>query len=263
MKRAVGPACLAVVALFLVGDVGLARGQDLTYEEFQAATRAAHRLDHLALLVPPDRDIGLYLYVGDRYGLVHAYYLTHQSSEEIWKSKQLEGIVDEVLIGDLDGDGYEDALVARTNAAKIYIWGLEDYNLAYETLTSEFEKINAFTLGNVDEDEQLEIIVNADMHIHYIDGVLHNREWTSLHDYEATRMACGDVDGDRNNEIVLNTGQVVDSRSGDLKWDEEVFGSRIELVDMDGDGIVEVLTESDGIYLKIFDVDHKKEKHLQ
>jgi hypothetical protein len=36
-----------------------------------------------------------------------------------------------------------------------------------------------------------------------------------------------------------------------------------EILDIDGDGIPEVLSESDGLPLRIFDVDHRKEKHLQ
>jgi hypothetical protein len=62
---------------------------------------------------------------------------------------------------------------------------------------------------------------------------------------------------------VLNTGQVLNSRSGDLKWGDEVFGARIELLDVDGDGILEVLTESDAAVMKIYDVDVRREKHLQ
>nr|MBC8423775.1 hypothetical protein [bacterium] len=71
------------------------------------------------------------------------------------------------------------------------------------------------------------------------------------------------VDGDGTPEIVLNTGQVIDSRGGDVEWEDEAFGARIELVDMDGDGIPEVLTESDGGVLKIYDIDNRREKHLQ
>jgi hypothetical protein len=189
--------------------------------------------------------------------------MTHRESKEIWKSKKLDGIVDEVMVGDLDGDGYNDAFTARTSAGMLYVWSGETLNILYESLSTDYQKIHTFAFGNVDDDPATELIINADRRIYYLDGANFNREWTSPFEYEATRMHCGDVDGDRRNEIILNTGQVLDSRSGDVKWEDEVFGSRIELLDMDGDDIPEVLSESDGTVLKVYDVDHKKEKPLQ
>jgi len=237
--------------------------EELGFLEFQQLVRAANRLDKLAMLEPVTEDVGMYLVMGDRFGVVHVYHLTGGASDEVWKSKQLNGVVDEVEVADLDGDAYEDAIVARSSSGVIYVWSAEDFNLIYESLTTDFEKINAMTFGDVDDDDAIEIILNADMHIHYLDGLSFNREWTSMHEYEATRMLCGDVDGDNRNEIILNNGQVLDARSGDVEWEDEVFGSRIELLDMDGDGVLEIITESDGTVVKIYDVDHRKEKHLQ
>ena len=219
-------------------------------------------LDHLAVIDPPPGVVGLYLAIGDRYGLLRLLHLTDGSAREIWKSKQLNGIVEEVIAADLDDDG-KDELLARTSAPTLYVWGGGDLAPRYESLAADFQKIHAFTVGNVDDDAQLELIVNADRLLVYIDGKNFNREWSSLREYEATRIACGDVDGDRRPEIVLNTGQVVDSRSGEVEWADEVFGARIDLVDVDGDGVPEVLTESDGTALRIYDVDVRKEKHLQ
>ncbi len=235
---------------------------DLTDAEYQALVESAARSDHLVLLPPPPGLVGARLVIGDRYGLVRVVHLTHGASREVWKSKQLNGVVDEVIAADLDGDGYEEIL-ARTSAGMLYTWGGRDLKQRFESLQTDFTKVHAFTAGNVDDDEQAELIVNADRHLYYVDGRSYNREFTSIREYEATRMRCGDVDGDGMNEIVLNTGQVVDSRSGDLEWADEVFGARIDLADVDGDLVPEVLSESDGAPLRIFDVDLRKEKHLQ
>jgi len=237
--------------------------EDLSFEESQALFLAADRLDKLAVLDPTGEDpVGMYLVLGERFGLVHVYHLTYRQSEEIWKSKQLDGVVAEVRAGDLDGDGWNEVFLASTSSGMIYVWDAATFVLLFESLPTDYEEVHCFTLGNVDDDEATELIINADQKIHYVDGITFNREWTSLHEYQATRILCGDVDGDRTNELVLTTGQVVDSRSGDIEWEEEVFGSRIELMDMDGDGIPEVLTESDGTVLKVYDIDHGKEKRL-
>lgn len=266
------PRCLGLIAMSVLLVCGLmasasivmaAEEKELSYLEYQTLVISAHRLDKLAVMEPFGKDVGMFLVLGDRYGLVHVYHLTHNGSEELWKSKQLNGLVEEVQVVDLDGDGYDDSYMAWTSAAMVYVWNAEDFRLSYESLTSDFEKIHSFTSGNVDDDEAIEIIINADKHIHYLDGVSFNIEWTSLREYEATRMLCGDVDGDRRNEIILNTGQVLDSRTGDVEWADEVFGSRIQLLDMDGDEIPEILTESDGTVMKVFDADRRLEKHMQ
>jgi hypothetical protein len=263
-KRITGAALL--LALAGLGGAPLAAApadEDLDFYEFQSLLVAVQRLDHLAMLEPPQGGAGMYLVLGDRYGLVRIYHLTHGHSAQKWESKQLDGLVDEVRAADLDGDGYEDVFTASSSAGMFYVWDAVTFESRFESLTTDFQLIHTYTFGNVDEDPQTEIIINADKRIYYLDGLTFNREWTSLQEYEATRMACGDVDGDRRNEIVLNTGQVIDSRSGDVEWEDEVFGSRIELLDMDGDGLPEVLTESDDAPMKVFDVDHRKEKHLQ
>ncbi len=236
--------------------------EPLDFWEYTALQRSAHRLDKMALVGSLEDENGVYAVIGDRFGLVRLYYLTHHSSQEIWSSKQLNGVVHEVLVVDLDGDG-SDEIVAWTSSALIYVWDATSRRLRYETLATDFETLHALTVGQVDDDAPYELIVNADNRIYYLDGESFNREWTSLNEFECTRMVCGDVDGDGNRELVLNTGQVLDSRSGDVEWEDEVFGSRIELADIDGDGIPEVLSESDGTVLKVYDVDHRKEKHLQ
>ncbi len=255
-------AFLAAVALIAVFTLPCAAQEELGYWEYQSIVSAAERLDKMALVGSLEDDFGLYAVIGDRFGLVRINYLTHQSSEEIWSSKQLHGSVSEVLVADLDRDG-DDEIIAWTGSGMVYVWDSESHKLLYESLTTDYETIHCLAVGRADDDPQLELVINADRKIHYIDGKHFTREWTSLNEYQATRMACGDVDGDRTMEIVLNNGQVIDARSGDVEWEDEVFGLRIVLVDIDGDGIPEIMTESDGSPMKIFDVDHRKEKHLQ
>jgi hypothetical protein len=72
------------------------------------------------------------------------------------------------------------------------------------------------------------------------------------------------VDGDGRVEIVLNSGQVLDSSRAEVEWEDEPFFGKIELFDIDGDGIPEVLTENPGGGpLKVFDVDYRSEVRFQ
>lgn len=236
--------------------------QPLPYWDYQSAMQAAYYLDHVTTVDTLEDEFGPFLALGDRFGLVRLIQLVAGQSRDVWTSKQLTGAVIEVLSADLDGDD-QNEIIAWTGSGILYVWSSADRRLRWESLNNDFREIHCVSLGQVDDDAPLEIVVNADQHLHYIDGLTFNREWTSPMEYEAGRLAVGDVDGDGTAEIVLNTGQVVDVRSGDVEWAGEVFGSRIMLLDMDGDGIPEVLSESDGTVMRIFDVDHQREKILQ
>ncbi len=258
VRRLAAAACLT---LLLAAGAARAAGE-LGYWDYRAVMRAAERLDHVCCVESLETDDGPFIAIGDRFGLVRVIHLTGDGAREIWTSKQLTGTVSEVLSADLDGDG-SDEIVAWTNSAMVYAWSSTDREQLFETLQNDFTVLHSLTVGNVDDDPHNEIVVNADNRIYYLDGVSFNREWTSLNEYQATRLAVGDVDGDGTMELVLNTGQVVDARGGEIEWEDEAFGARIELVDMDGDGLLEVLTESDGGVLKIYDIDNRREKHLQ
>jgi hypothetical protein len=250
---------------FILGMQSDSKGadkEDLDFYEFQALARVNHRLDKVVMLEPPGGEVGMYMIVGDRFGVVHAYHLTHSSSERVWLSKHLDGVIREIQVADLSGDGYHDIFMARTSTGMLYVWSGTTFDLRFESLPTDYKHITAFTTGDVDAGEYAEIVVNADKKIYFLDGKNFKRKWTSLLEYEATRMLCGDVDGDNNMEIVLNTGQIVDTFTGDVKWEEEGFFDRIELLDMDGDGIPEILTEGNGTSLKIYDMDHGIEKRL-
>ena len=236
--------------------------QPLPFWDYQSAMRAAYYFDHITTVDTLEDELGPYLAMGDRYGLVRLMQLVAGESRQVWTSKQLTGAVLEVLSADLDADG-QDEIIAWTGSGVLYVWSSTDRRLRWESLNNDFRVIHCIGIGQVDDDPALEIVVNADQHLHYVDGRSFNREWTSTMEYEAGRLVVGDVDGDSTAEIVLNTGQVVDVRSGDVEWEDEVFGSRIVLLDMDGDGIPEVLSESDGAVMRIFDVDNHREKTLQ
>lgn len=253
---------LLALALLLAIAAPAAAQRPLDYMDYAAAMRAALRLDHIIGVDSLEDPSGPVLAVGDRFGLVRLLQLVDGQTRQLWVSKQLKGQVMEVLSADVDGDD-RDEILAWTDAGGIYLWSAHEQRLLWEALTNDYRVITAVALGQVDDDPALEIVINADNRIHYVDAQTYNREWTSPYDYTAARLRVGDVDGDGTAELVLSTGQVVDARNGDVEWDSEVFGSRIELLDIDADGILEILAESDGVVMRIYDADVQREKQLQ
>lgn len=260
---------LLIRAVFLVSLLmGFATGAlaqaELTYEQYRALAWAADRLEHVAMFEPIHGETGMFLVIADRFGTVQAVKLTSRGAERVWKSIQLSGIPDEVITGDMDGDGLEDTIICRTNAGKVYAWDMDGFTLLWESLPSEYRTISCFTTANMDEDGSNELVLLADRRLVYIDGVSFNKDWTSINEYDASMVRCGDVDGDGRIEVVLNSGQVLDSVSGAVEWEEQAFFQMIELLDIDGDGMPEVLTENGfGGPVKVFDMDYGTEVRFQ
>jgi hypothetical protein len=237
---------------------------ELTYEQYRALAWAADRLDHVAMFEPIHGETGMFMVIAERFGTVQVVKMSSRGAQRVWKSIQLSGIPDEVITGDLDGDGLEDSIICRTNAGKVYVWSMDGYTLMWESLPSEYRQVSCFTTASMDEDGSNEIVLVADRRVVYVDGVSFNKDWTSINEYDATMVRCGDVDGDGRIEIVLNSGKVLDSVSGDVEWEEQQFYSNIELLDIDGDGMPEVLTENGfGGPVKVFDMDYGNEVRFQ
>lgn len=256
------PPLFLVAALVLAGGAGAQ--SELGYEQYRGLSWAANRLDHVTMFEPLDGEQGMHLAVAERFGTVQVFKADGRGVARIWKSNRLSGVPEEILAADLTGDGFDDSLVCRTTGGKVYVWRLADYAQVWESLPGEYQSIACFTVANVDEDPAREIVLLADRRIVYVDGVNFTREFTSIREYEATMIRCGDVDGDGRVEIVLNSGQVLDSVSGDVEWEDEQFYGKIELLDIDGDGMPEILTENEyGGPLKVFDVDYRSEVRFQ
>nr|MEE4269093.1 hypothetical protein [Candidatus Krumholzibacteria bacterium] len=254
----------ALVCLQLIAAGSVFGQQELSYEQYRALAWAADRLDHVAMFEPMDGQTGMYLVIAERFGTVQVVKMTPRGAQRDWKSNQLSGIPEEVITADLNNDGLEDAILCRTSNGKVYVWDMDGYTLLWESLPSEYQKITAFTTASMDEDPPNEIVLIADRRLVYIDGVSFNKDWTSIDEYEATMVRCGDVDGDGRVEVVLNTGKVLDSVSGSVEWEEQSFYQFIELLDIDGDGMPEVLTENGfGGPLKVFDMDYGNEVRFQ
>lgn len=256
---------LVLVAGILLLLAGSARAQaELDYEQYRDISWSVDRIDNMARFEPLSGEVGMYMAIGERFGTVQVSKVDGRGVQRVWKSAPLSGVPQEVIVSDLDGDGLDDSLLCRTSSGKIYVWSLDGYPLVFESLPGDYTLVTCFTTANMDSDPSREIVLLGDSRIHYIDGVSFNKEFTSISSYDATQMRCGDVDGDNRTEVVLNTGQVIDGVSGEIEWEDETFYSLIELLDIDGDGLPEILTANPlGGAVKVFDGDYKAEVRFQ
>jgi hypothetical protein len=226
--------------------------------------RAVFRAKPMALM-PVDNLEGVTLVYGDRYAIVRVVRVTERGVQVLWRSSALEGgPIQEVLVEDLDGRGGYD-IVVRTQGGQAFVFD-DTYSSRWSSVNEDFRRVNAMTIANLDTDPAYEILMVADNQLLVYDGDQFVREQQFNQVFpNVLEVLVGNVDTDREQEIILNNGRVLDALTADAEWETSPFGNSIELIDIDGDGILEVighgLPGQDTI--RIFDVDERQEKPFQ
>ena len=195
---------------------------------------------------------------GDARGYLHILERGKEGYREAWRSSFLGSPVGGVLVEDIDDNGRLE-LVVFTSGGRIYILDGETYSTSWQNQEGTFGNITAMAVANLDSDPQKELVFCADERLYIYDGESLFGEWESEGKFQASQILVGDVDGDGELELVLNTGFVVGVTFHDIKWAlPGGFGEHITLLDVDDDGVPEVLGESGGL-LRVFDAELQRE----
>jgi outer membrane protein assembly factor BamB len=200
-------------------------------------------------------DTGILVY-GTGRGFVYRYQVLGERIGREIKTNLWKGIKT-VDLADLNGDG-EPEILALTKEAMLYALDLNSLEIVWKTEEGYFEGISCFTVADMENDGKPEIIILADQHLFVFDIGSGSERWKSLNTYEATHIVAGDVDADGKKELVLSDGTVLDSRLYQEEWIYELsFGPTMDLVDLDGDGVLEVVSLDGAGDLQIVHVDDR------
>ncbi len=222
-------------------------------------------------ILPSGDEATLRVVYGDAGGSLNVVRYVDGRGYEEWKSEPLGSAVLGVFVEDVDADG-EFEIVAYT-FTRIVLYSADDYSFIWQIQ----QDITHVAIANVDDDPQLELVYlvkslsHSEMHIHVYDcleqyeqGISDVIPKESIH---AQSMVIADFDDDYGLEVVLNTGVVVDLDTLIMEWYfADGFGDRLGYLDIDGDGVLELIGEVNGLhhsrYLRIFNVDIQSETFL-
>lgn len=255
-----GLVLLATLILFSVApiDAGEATHGDSaggvgTFDEFDCVRS-----------LPTDKDHPARLALGDSNGLLHVYEARENGFAEVWVSGYLEGAIAGIEVIDVNEDGTAE-IVVFTDRGRIHFLDGQGYTSLWSSVPGEYERLTAQTAANLDDDPQPELILCAGGRLVIFDAKDQFEEWRSEQtSFTATDILVADVDGDDQEEIVLSDGYVFDARFHALEWQSpEAFGERLSALDLDDDGILELIGEFNGRFLKVFDVDLRRAKSLK
>ncbi|MFT5086866.1 MAG: hypothetical protein ACI906_000078 [Candidatus Latescibacterota bacterium] len=234
----------------------------LSPQHSAAASRGdLNRFDNLRTLESIDGVERLVL--GDANGRIHILEGKDETFTETWVSEYMEGAISGVFVVDVNDDELEE-IVVFTDQGRIHYIDSKDYRVIWSNPPGEYARITSQTVHNIDDDPQPELLFCADGHLIVYDGRDQYEQWRSdQSNLTAREILVGDVDGDGEEEIVLNDGYIFDARFFDLEWQSpESFGEHLGLLDIDEDGIAELIGEFQGRFLRIFDVDLRREKSI-
>jgi len=200
-----------------------------------------------------------YVAFGDLRGYMHILKKKGNRFGSAWSTFYLGSPVKEIVAEDIDADGVLD-LVVITSAGRMFVFDTNTRQLVWENTENDFESVTGLTVDQLDRDAAKELVLCADSRLMILDGEKLLREYQSADEFKADYLVIGDVDNDDEKEIVLDSGFVVNAATLSIEWQTDFFGTRLTLYDIDADGVDELICESSGGALKVYDLDIRQEK---
>lgn len=192
------------------------------------------------------------LAIGTEMGYLHIMSFGLQGMRLEWQSPFLGAPVRGVLVRDLQGLGFPEILV-YTAAGRMMAIGMGDYSVVRENAAFDMVEISHVVAMQLDDDPALELLACGGDRFSVYDGATFFTEWQAPGSVPGDWLAVGDVDGDRVLEVVLNSGYVLDAKFFRLEMTLGYLGERIEIMDVDADGVDEIIAESDQGSITVYD----------
>lgn len=192
------------------------------------------------------------LAIGTKLGYLHIMNFGPQGLTLEWQSPYLGDSVTEVQVKDFQGKGVAE-IMACTAGGRLMIMDMQGYAVVRENAAFDMPEIRFALAVQLDDDPALEILAcGGDQFVVY-DGATLFKEWQAPGSVPGDWIAVGDVDGDGTLEVVLNSGYILDAKFFRVEGTLGYLGERISVIDVDSDGVDEILAEDDQGTISVYD----------
>jgi hypothetical protein len=169
-----------------------------------------------------------------------------------WESPYLGASVTGVQVKDFQGKGVSEIMVC-TAGGRLMMLDMQGYAIVRENAAFDLPEISYVLAEQLDDDPALEILACGGDKFAVYDGATLFKEWEAPGSVPGDWIAVGDVDGDGTLEVVLNSGYVLDAKFFRVELTLGYLGERISLMDIDSDGVDEILAEDDLGTISVYD----------
>ncbi|MCZ6765857.1 MAG: hypothetical protein O7D32_02885 [bacterium] len=249
-----------IVTLLVVGIMfaaaGPARSQSLSAESLRSLATSYE----FFVVIEPNEEKPLRFMYADKGPHIHIYTVEDGRPDLDFELTDLNTRVSAMFVRDLDKDG-EESIIIATKGGRILAYGLNNYEFLFENFQDDFQRIICMVAENIDDDPQDEVIFTDGDFLYIYDSVSRAQEWKSDRNYTAGQIRLANIDDDPQLEIILNTGFVIDSHfytEETVSATTGLFGARVEMLDLTGDGFPEILGEIE-FPLRIWDLYNREE----
>jgi hypothetical protein len=192
------------------------------------------------------------LAVGTRSGFLHIMNFGSRGLQVEWQSPFLGSAVRGVLVRDFQGVGRTEIAV-YTAEGRLFVMEMGNYSVVRENAAFDMSAIECVVAVQLDADPALELLACGGDQFAVYDGATLFKEWEAPGEVPGEWLAVGDVDGDGTLEVVLNSGYILDAKFFRIEYRLGRFGDRIELIDLDGDGVDEIIAEDKDGSIAVYD----------
>jgi hypothetical protein len=169
-----------------------------------------------------------------------------------WQSPYLGASVTGVQVKDFLGKGVSEIMV-YTAGGRLMIMDMQGYAIVRENAAFDMPEIRYVLAEQLDDDPALEILACGGNKFVVYDGATLFKEWEAPGSVPGDWIAVGDVDGDGTLEVVLNSGYILDAKFFRVELNLGYLGERVSLIDLDSDGVDEIVAEDDQGTITVYD----------
>lgn len=193
------------------------------------------------------------------FGADNFWYVLRQTGinqyEQIWVSETFPVTLCQLIASDINQDGVAEVIIGLADASVHVISG-ENYSELY-SFGVQFAP-TTMIIADADQNGQEELIISDGTKVSAYNVTTGQLRW-SLSSYGGD-LAVGNVDQDADLEIVTSKGYVLNGKTRGVEWFYPAstgFGARVDLGDIDGDGMEEIVGANSWYSLTVFDADLK------